>query len=493
VPCDDRLLLELPAVRLAELIRRRELSPVEVVEAHIARTLAVNPQLNAMVDDLFDRARDEARAAEAEARRGSDRPLLGVPCTIKEFIAVTGASWTAGLWVRRGRRADRDATVVQRLRGAGAIVLGITNVPEGGMWMETYNPIYGRTNNPWDVRRTPGGSSGGEAALIAAGASPLGLGSDIAGSVRIPAAMCGIVAHKPTERLVPNTGHWGGTNDEADRMLCIGPMGRCVGDVEHALEVIAGPDGTTGAALPAREPGDLRGVRVFPVIASGRTPLAPVMRDAVERTARALAARGADVVPLDDATWRHVFGRSVSVWLRGLASAGDGQPFADLITEGAPLALIPELARIVRGKPRFATATLGLVALERLSGPLERVLARDIPPLDELRGALETVLGPRGVLLHPPYARPAPRHFVPLLSPFASVFTALFSVFGMPATVVPVGFDRRNLPVGVQVIGRRGNDRLTLAVARAIEETFGGWTPAPLGRDPATADQGRVP
>jgi fatty acid amide hydrolase 2 len=493
------VLCELPAWQLAALIRRREVSSVEVVDAHVARIVAVNPALNALVADRFDDARREARDADARiaaATTSGDElpPLLGVPCTIKEFLGVTGLSHTAGLWARRGRVAEADATVVTRLRAAGAIVLGVTNVPEGGMWMETYNPIYGRTSNPWDVTRTPGGSSGGEAALVAAGASPFGIGSDIAGSIRIPAAMCGVVGHKPTELLVPNTGHWGGGGAEAERMLCCGPIGRCVRDVERVLEIVAGPDGVGRAErhLAPLDPalvaplaaGDLRGVRVIPVTETGRVRIAPVMQAAVERAAAALAARGAEIVPLDDATWKRLFGRSLGTWLRGLAAAGDDSPggFADLITEGAPLALGPELLRIATGKPRFAAATLGLVALERLSRPLERFALDNAPSVAEIQAGLESLLTPRTVLLHPPYGRPAPRHKRPLLTPFDSVCTALFSVTGLPSTVLPIGFSSHPLPIAIQLIARRGADRLTLSIARTLESAFGGWTPAPLPR-----------
>jgi fatty acid amide hydrolase 2 len=485
---DRASLCELPAVQLAALIRARAVSALEVVDAHIARIEAVNPALNAVVHERFADARREAIAADARVRAGAELPpLLGVPCTVKEFIGVAGMSWTAGLHVRRGRVADVDAEAVRRIRAAGAIVLGMTNVPEGGMWMETYNTVHGRTNNPWDLARTPGGSSGGEAAIIAAGGSAFGLGSDIAGSVRIPAAMCGVVGHKPTSLLVPNTGHWGGGGAEAERMLCIGPIGRCVRDVERVLEVISGPDGASAANLelapidPAVAAGDLHGVRVIPVDATGAVPIAPVMRAAIARATAALVDRGAERVDLDRATWTRIFGDSRNVWLRGLADAGGDTDFTELITERqGPLRLVPEIVRILRGKPRFAAATLGLVALERLSAPLEKYTLANVPPITAIRDELEAVLGPRGVIVHPPYSRPAPRHMRPLLTPFAAVCTALFSVTGLPGTVVPTGFDHRHLPVGVQLVARRGNDRLTLAAARALEIAFGGWTPAPL-------------
>jgi fatty acid amide hydrolase 2 len=483
-------LLQLPALRLAALIRRRQVSAAEVVDAHVARIEAVNPRLNALIAERFAAARREAAAADARIRHAPDPddlpPLLGVPCTIKEFIGVRGMSWTAGLDCRRGVCADRDARVVERLRAAGAILLGISNVPEGGMWMECHNPVYGRTANPWDLARTPGGSSGGEAALIAAGASPFGLGSDIAGSIRIPAGMCGVIGHKPSALLVPNTGHWPESTGAAERMLCIGPLGRTVDDVERILEVIAGPDGTSQATrtLPPRDPaaatGDLTGVTVVPVTATGRVRIAPVMQAAVAQAARALADRGATIVELDRARWRRLFGASLGAWMRGLQEAGEGQTFEEVVAGGAPIALVAELLAILRGRPRFAAATLGLVALERATRRFggQRVLAR-APSIAELQAGLEEVLGARGLILHPPFSRPAPRHVWPLLTPFDAVCTAIFSITGLPGTVVPVGFDRRHLPVSVQVIGARGADRLTLAAARVLEHALGGWTPAP--------------
>lgn len=478
-------LTTLPALRLAELVRRRELSPVELVDAHVARLRQIQPALNPLIEDRFEAARAEAREAEGRARAGGDLPpLLGVPCTIKEFVAVRGMSWTAGLHARRGRRADADATVVERLRRAGAIVLGVTNVPEGGMWMETYNPMFGRTRNPWDPRRTPGGSSGGEAVAVATGGAPFGIGSDIAGSIRIPAGMCGVIGHKPSERLVPNAGHWGSGGEAADRMLCIGPLGRTVDDVEAVLEIIAGSGGTGAAhgALGPREraaaAGELRGVRVIPVAAAGGVRVARVMREAVDRAAASLAARGAEIVELPAKAWREVFAPGIGVWLRALAEAGAEASFEQLITEGGTLSLSRELIRIALRRPRYSAATLGLAALQRASGPLERLALARAPSSSATQARLEALLGPRTVLLHPPYTRPAPRHRWPLLTPVDAVCTALFSVTGLPGTVVPAGFDPRGLPVAVQVVARRGGDRLTLAVARVLEAALGGWTPA---------------
>ncbi|HRI66316.1 MAG TPA: amidase, partial [Polyangium sp.] len=200
------------ATGLALLVRRKKVSPVELVDAFIKRIEVENPALNAVVANRFELARDEARAATERVMQ-TDSPdelpaFWGVPCTIKEGIAVEGMPNSAGVFARRDIRADRDAVVVRRLRDVGAVVLGVTNMAEGGMWLETDNRVYGRTTNPWDHARIPGGSSGGEAAILGAGASPFGIGSDVGGSIRIPAAFCGIFGHKPTGKLVPNTGYW---------------------------------------------------------------------------------------------------------------------------------------------------------------------------------------------------------------------------------------------------------------------------------------------
>ena len=177
----------LSVTQLADTMRGGDLSPPEVIEAHIKRIQQTHGNLNALVDDRFEAAREEARQAQADIDSGQSLPLSGVPFTAKEYLGVCGLSQTGGFHWKKGRRANEDATVIRRLHEAGAIILGVSNGPEGGMWMETDNRIYGRTNHPLDPGRTPGGSSGGEAALVASGASAFGVGSDIGGSIRIPA------------------------------------------------------------------------------------------------------------------------------------------------------------------------------------------------------------------------------------------------------------------------------------------------------------------
>jgi len=477
-------LLDLSATETANLIRKGEVTPLEVVDRHISRIEAVNPLLNAVVVDRFEEARSEARVAGetlAKLKRQKKRvpPLLGVPCTVKEFYTVKGLPSTGGIVRRRHHCAEEDATAVKRLRDAGAIVLGITNAPEAGLWSETNNRLYGRTNNPWDLERTPGGSSGGEAAIIAAGGAPFGIGSDLGGSIRLPAALCGIVGHKPTSGLVPGTGHFPWVPDDTSRMLTYGPMTRRVEDLMPLLRILAGPDGVDPHAreIPLGDPEtvDLSGVRVFFVEDPPRPKLNPAVRDAVVRAATALENRGATVEPWTSPALGQVF----QMWATVLETESAGGAYREVLGDGRPVRLRWEILKYPLGRSEHISIALALMLLETAmkwlpsSGKVKLVDAAA-----KLQRRLEDLLGDNGVLLHAPYSSTAPRHHEMLIRPFDIVPTALFSVLEFPATVAPLGFDARGLPLGVQVAARRGNDHLTIAVARHLEDLFGGWVRA---------------
>ncbi|MCA9710483.1 MAG: AAA family ATPase, partial [Myxococcales bacterium] len=348
-------LLDRSAMDLARMVRRREVSPVELVDAHIAQIEAVNPSLNAVIATRYDQARAEARAAERQVMQASDPaslpPLLGLPHTAKEYIMAEGMPLTAGVWRRRGVRAERDATTVARLRRAGAILVGITNVPEGGLWMETYNDLYGRTVNPWSAAHTAGGSSGGEGAIVAAGGVAFGLGADVGGSIRIPAAFCGTVGHKPTGRLVPNTGFWppAGEGDLSGYLVC-GPLTRRVEDVMPILRVLAGPDGEDRVVQrwdlgdPAQI--DLRDVTVYPVPSNGFVRVSARNRAAVADAAQALRARGARIATLDAPRMKKAF----PIWAAMMATGG-GPAYTEVLGDGTPISPARELGRLLLGRP----------------------------------------------------------------------------------------------------------------------------------------------
>src|ERR671925_227613 len=241
----------LDATELAAQIRAKAISPIEVVQAHLERIDAINPKLNAIVT-MIEGAQERAREAEAAVLRGDHLgPLHGVPFTIKDCVDTAGIRTTRGSRLFANHVPTADATVVTRLQAAGGIPLGKTNLPEFALWWETSNHVFGRTVNPWNTERTTGGSSGGEAAAIAAGLSPLGIGSDVGGSIRAPAHYCGIVGLKATHGRIPLTGHW---PENLLRFMHVGPMARTVRDVALALTVMTGPDGQDWYAMPVPAP-----------------------------------------------------------------------------------------------------------------------------------------------------------------------------------------------------------------------------------------------
>ncbi|MCC7537018.1 MAG: amidase [Deltaproteobacteria bacterium] len=470
-------MLDLSVTALARQIRARHVSPTEIVDAHIARIEQVNPSINAVVEDRFERAREEARAATEHLTRTDPAdlpPLFGVPCTVKEFIAVEGMPHTGGLLARRGIRATEDATTVARLRAAGAIVLGVTNAPEGGLWMETHNAIYGRTSNPWDLSRTSGGSSGGEGAIVAAGGAPFGLGSDIGGSIRLPAAFCGTVGHKATGRLVPNTGQCSPLRGELSAYNTCGPLCRSAEDLMPLLRILAGPDGKDHVTRPMTlgDPAelDVKDLVVYPVETTGRFAVAEPLRRAVRSAARALEARGARVAELPADMLR----RGFEIWSAMMDASGVS--YAETLGDHAEgVALLKEVVRFPMGRSRHTGPALLVATAHHVARVLRVPTEGLIRAGRKLRTELEALLGERGVLLHPPYTRTAPPHHAPLLRPFDMTHTALFNVLELPVTLLPMGFDGDGLPVGLQIVARGGNDHVTIATACALEEDFGGW------------------
>src|SRR5712692_8204951 len=290
-----------PAGWLARAIRTKKVSSLEVVRAHLEHIHTVNPRLNAVVFATGESALKQARAAD---RKSSKRnpvlgPLHGVPFTAKDIFDTEGLPTTAGLRMLRSNIPDRDATVVARMRAAGAILIGKTLCPPGGVGGDSWNSLHGGTRNPYDISRSPGASSSGEAAIIAAGGSPLGLGSDSGGSLRMPANYCGIATLKPTAGLVPSTGAYGLVGGLSDPRSQVGPMARFVADLELALPVLAGPDGFDSAVvpvpLPKRTP-RLQGLKVAWYADDGLFKPTQAISATVRSASRALADAGCSVV-----------------------------------------------------------------------------------------------------------------------------------------------------------------------------------------------------
>jgi fatty acid amide hydrolase 2 len=474
----DREILSASGVALARAIRERRVTSLAVVQAHVDRARLVNPGLNAIVRDRYVAALREAREADEQTSSvAADDlpPLHGVPCTIKEAFAFEGMPNTAGLWARRDVIATEDATVVKRMRAAGAIPLGVTNISELCMWFESQNKVWGRTSSAYDARRTAGGSSGGEGAIVGAGASPIGLGSDVGGSIRMPSFFNGVFGHKATGGIVPSTGSYPPARNAVQRFVTCGPIVRRAEDLMPVLRIMAGPDGVEERCMPCElgDPSavDLRSLEVFSV-EKGPGSVEGVLVDAQRRAADALASRGAKVVR------REVPGlsRSLEIWSAMLDEGRGGDSrFRDLMAHGGDFEPWRELARFPFGRSQYTLPGLLLSVLEEIPSKFASRTRRILALGKDLAAELADLLGDRGVLLYPSFPRVAPRHRTPLLAPFQFAYTAIFNVMEMPSTQVPLGLDARGLPLGVQVIAPRTQDHVSIAVAMALETAMGGW------------------
>lgn len=471
------------AVDLAAAVRRKRISPTELVEAFIARIERENPRLNAVVTCCFDEARRTARVqTEILAAADDDDvlpPFFGVPCTIKETFAVKGLAHTAGSLRRTHIVAADDAAAVTRMREAGFIPLGLTNVPEMGFWIETDNLVFGRTNNPHDLSRSVGGSSGGEGAIVAVGASPVGLGSDVGGSIRLPALFCGVFGHKPTGGLVPGAGHVPLPSPSLVRFACNGPLARSARDLLPVLRALAGDGGGDQAAgvapdLSAAKHDDrfAEGLVVHVVDENGRMAPTEAMTSALWRAARALEHAGARV----EHARLPELKKSFDIWGESMQQgSADGRSFKQWLGDGAAVNMAGELARLLVGRRRHTVPALFFAGLEAAGNRLPLVRG-GVALKHQLVEKLNRMMpGDRHVILTLPFPVPAFAHGGAARLPGAFVYSALWNVLEMPATSAPVGTDGHGLPLGVQIVGRRGADRVTIGVARVLEQAFGGW------------------
>lgn len=467
-------LVFLDASTLAARIGGGEISAEEVVGAHLDRIAALDGRLGAFVDVRAEAAREEARQIDRRRHARSTRHdppglLTGVPITVKSAIEVQGLRCETGSPSRRDVRAERDAVVVQRLRNAGAIVLGTTNVAEMLMGYETVNPLHGTTRNPWDLARTPGGSSGGESAAIAAGCSAAGIGSDGGGSIRVPAHFTGICGLKPTPGRIPSTGHQPACLGPFSLVGVVGPMARSVADLRRLLSVLAGWDsGDPCAALAAPLAMPLAPSRE--VWWFDEHPVAPTTHEtkqAVRRAAAALADAGFDVRPHRPP----VLDASTALWDTCFGDAGEMLLSAALGDDARALPILAALHRERGPRPPLTASRL-----------TEMWMARD----DARTAFIETLQG--RVIVCPVTSMPAfahgERHWtidgrvVGYLD--AMVYTQWYNILGVPAAVVPVGRSREGLPIGVQVVGAPFMESHVLDVAAAIERHGGGFVPPPV-------------
>lgn len=471
---------DVSATELARRVREGEIRSIDLVDGCIAAIERVNPSLNAMVATRFNEAREEAKAADLKLQKvGKEQvgPLHGVPCSIKESFALTGMPNTSGLAARVGLVSEADATAVARLRAAGAIPLGVTNTSELCMWMESSNRVYGRTNNPYDLDRIAGGSSGGEGAIVASGAVPFGLGSDVGGSIRMPAFFNGIFGHKASSGLVPNTGQTPITQGEGLNYLSTGPMTRHAEDLWLLLDILKGPDGMDEVCeertLPDPRTVDLSTLRILSVETNHLRKPSRTLRDAQRDALERLAPHVDSVAQTDIPEFR----KSPLYWAAMLGSA-PGPSFGEMLGVTGARAIGQEFYRLLRGR---SSHTLPAVMLAMFDGPHithGKRTQRAIIEGRRFRDSLNETLGDDGVMFFPSYPSVAPKHYWPQARLLDWLYTAIFNATEMPVTQVPLGLDAQGLPVGIQVVAAHGNDHLCLAVAHALEKEFGGWTPS---------------
>jgi amidase len=455
-PADAPELNYLSAASLAQRIRDKKVSSQEAVKACLARIAKVNPQLNAVVQLCAERALLEAKEADALLVKGRPKgPLHGVPMTIKDSFDTAGVVSTGGTLGRKDYVPPQDATVVARARAAGAILLGKTNTPEFTLSFVTNNLIYGQTKNPYHLDYQPSGSSGGAAAIVAAGGAPFDIGSDFAGSIRVPSHACGLAGIKPTHGLVPRTGHiidYGGAFDAFQQ---IGPIARRVEDLALILPILAGPDYLDAAIAPVPigdyRQVDLRSLRVAWYTSNGELDPTPEIQKIVSDCAGLMRAAGAKV-----AEARPPLVKETVEITRKLLGADGGAGTQ---------------RRVRRAGTKQTSPQLGLGSGAPIPSPEFGTL---VEKLDEHRSRMLAFLDDYDVILCPPSARPAPRlGESPGLAGWN--YTFVYNATGWPAAVVRAGTSPEGLPLGIQIVGRPWTDHVVLAVAAQIESKTGGW------------------
>jgi amidase len=480
------------AVELSAALKARHVSAVELAQDAIGRIERHDGRINAVCVRDFERGVDAARAADAALARGETRPLLGLPLTVKESYNIAGLPTTWGYPPQKDFKPAADALSIARVKDAGGVILGKTNVPVGlGDW-QSYNDIYGTTNNPFDLGRTPGGSSGGSSAALAAGYGPLSLGSDIGGSLRVPAFHCGVYAHKPTFNLVPSRGHTPPPFPAIplDRdMSVLGPMARGAADLSLLLDVMAGPDPLdSGVAykltLPSPRHNDLKNFRVLVVEGHPLLPPDKDVRAAIETLAGNLAKAGVKVSR--ESPLLPDFVESSRLYMRRLLSF-IGTFFLPEVIAGAKAAatqLSPDDKSLAAERLRGMTQSHRDWVLD------EGARARLRAQWHELFKSFDAVICP--IMPTPAYPhdhsleqeqRRITIDGKDYVYPDQLAWPGFATLPGLPATAIPLGLSPAGLPVGVQIVGPWLEDRTPLKLAELIEREYGGFVPPPMFDD----------
>ncbi|XP_066993843.2 fatty-acid amide hydrolase 2 [Anabrus simplex] len=486
-PIENKVLMH-SAICLAHMIRTKQITCEEVIKVYIRRVREVNPLLNAMVDDRFDTAMQEAKTVDRMVSQGRHTaeelaekfPLLGVPLTVKGSIEVKGLSNACGQVRKVGERAAKDADSVRLMRDAGAIVLLVSNCPELCMSYETDNKVTGTTNNPYDLRRTPGGSSGGEAALLGAAASVIGLVSDIGGSSRIPAMFTGVFGHKPTPGLVSDVGHIPTATDKNwYRYFSVSLMARYSEDLCPVLKILSHKN---ARSLRFDEEMKVRDLKVFYMEDDGGSILTNKVHSEIRQAMRKVLSHlkvshqiNPQKIQIKDFKNAIELSLSTLLSLQGVTSIfqKDSDP-----TEWKSVCLEVLKYFVCLSSSNFPPILYGVgkKIIDRIPESQMREIANKI---NSIQKQLKTLLGDDGVFLYPTFTDPAGFHMEMYFKFFNSVYSAVFNTLELPATNCPVGLTKNGLPISIQIIAAPYQDRLSILLAQELEVAFGGWVPPP--------------
>lgn len=460
-------LTELSVKNLLKRIKTNEYSIADVVEAHIAKIEALNSSLNAMAYPLYEKARKRAEELDKTKNKKLQQPLLGLPITVKDHVQVKGGVSTFGLKGMAGFKSQANSTIVERLEQAGAIVLGMTNMAEFGAAYETENLIYGRTNNPYDLERTPGGSSGGESALIAAQASPLGIGTDAGGSIRVPAHYTGIVGIKPSRGRVPLTGILPETNGLISFLAYVSPLGRYVEDVELAFHQVIGDDGKDPRVVsqPLEPSSEIRTKELNIAYYTGFEGISEIDQDTLQTIQNVVDSLKKDTKKVEEIN--PIFlEKAHHTWFALFGGGGGSMP--------TKFAL----------KQFFNTTEHGIILQElfkEMDKPRNIVSLGDFQLLlmqwDIITKQIKAIFEKYDVIISPVALSAAPKHgsTYPSLTDF--VYTQIHNLSGFPTLVVPCGVSKEGLPIGVQITTNMFREDIAFALGKHLENVFGGYKP----------------
>ncbi|XP_003747580.1 fatty-acid amide hydrolase 2-B [Galendromus occidentalis] len=484
---DEKILL-MSASDLAEKIRSGELSSHQVVLAFVKRLREIDPLLNAVTDERYRAALSEAKKVDAELKEcRSDeealqkiklqRPYLGVPITTKNALAVKDLGNEAGLYLKKGTKSPSDSYAISVMRASGAIPLAVTNTPEMCLWMESNNKLFGRTSNPYNLYRTCGGSSGGEGAILASCGSPFGIGTDIAGSIRVPAAYNGVFGLKPTINTVDMTGHYPMPKDILYPLLIAGPMCKYAKDLRPFLKALVGPETAKRMNLDSRP--SLRKLKVLHLGDFHSSIITPVKKEIAQRT-KSAALHLASLSKSDSQSIvipkiAHAF----EIYMTYMTKAKCPPLAEELAMLKGSISLKRETVKYLIGRSKHTMPALFVAYLEKLvQNSKDSSLVKDFYRMSlDLQAEVETLLGEDGILVCPTLPDIAPYHGLTILRPSILAHTGIWNILGFPAVSVPMGLSKKGMPIGVTVVAGKFKDNICCEVALELERQFGGWVP----------------